>query len=251
MVSFGSTGLLARADGPAAPPPWQEAQDLIPEFSPVFPGDDSTQSPKIFRGPRPSQDHALEKLKIAGVNTVINLQGGDGDVPLIGRIVRHTEKGEKPQSIFNEGLAAKAAKITNYLNRPLLSYASITPDEGKIIADVLDVMGDERYQPVYVHCEHGHDRTGMIVALYRVRYESYSMKKAHDEMIAKGHKGFLNHLFTHAMDEYFYEEGCRIKKQQRLENPALAEDPACAPKKYIHATNKKGAELLMEQRRAE
>jgi tyrosine-protein phosphatase SIW14 len=38
----------------------------------------------------------------------------------------------------------------------------------------------------YIHCEHGQDRTGLIVGLYRVRVEGWSKKTAYKEMLAHG-----------------------------------------------------------------
>jgi tyrosine-protein phosphatase SIW14 len=43
-----------------------------------------------------------------------------------------------------------------------------TPDEDEV-RRILDEI-DRAEKPVYVHCQHGQDRTGMIIALYRVRH---------------------------------------------------------------------------------
>jgi protein tyrosine/serine phosphatase len=41
--------------------------------------------------------------------------------------------------------------------------------------------------PVLVHCHHGSDRTGLIVALWRILYEGWSRQQALDELIAGGY----------------------------------------------------------------
>jgi len=38
--------------------------------------------------------------------------------------------------------------------------------------------------PVYVHCEHGEDRTGLVIAAYRVLYEGWTKERAQAEMNA-------------------------------------------------------------------
>ena len=38
-----------------------------------------------------------------------------------------------------------------------------------------------------VHCTFGRDRTGLVVGLYRVRFDGWSTKQAWDEMIALGY----------------------------------------------------------------
>ena len=41
-------------------------------------------------------------------------------------------------------------------------------------------------QPVLVHCQHGSDRTGIMVAIYRVAFEGGTKAQATDEMINGG-----------------------------------------------------------------
>ena len=41
-------------------------------------------------------------------------------------------------------------------------------------------------QPVLVHCEHGSDRTGTMVAIYRIAFEGWTKAQATDEMINGG-----------------------------------------------------------------
>jgi hypothetical protein len=46
------------------------------------------------------------------------------------------------------------------------------------IMDLLDI------KPVYIHCKHGKDRTGMAIALYRVKGEGWSPEDALDEALS-------------------------------------------------------------------
>jgi protein tyrosine/serine phosphatase len=60
------------------------------------------------------------------------------------------------------------------------------------------IMADHARRPIFVHCQQGEDRTGLIVGLYRVETEHWSPAAAYREMIAKGfHKilFFLNHYY--------------------------------------------------------
>lgn len=44
----------------------------------------------------------------------------------------------------------------------------------------------------YIHCEHGQDRTGLIVAIYRVRVDGWTKQQAEQEMLAHGfHKSLF------------------------------------------------------------
>ena len=52
--------------------------------------------------------------------------------------------------------------------------------------------------PVYVHCKHGQDRTGLVIGLDRVINEGWQAQLAHDEMVKIGfHTSFLG------LQEYF------------------------------------------------
>lgn len=46
----------------------------------------------------------------------------------------------------------------------------------------LALITDPENQPVYVHCDRGSDRTGVVVAAYRIRVEGWSIEEAYREM---------------------------------------------------------------------
>jgi protein tyrosine/serine phosphatase len=166
-----------------------------------LPGNFQNFGPGLFRGARPSES-ALEFLKFLGVKTVVDLQGGDKLDSSLGWIAPYVEPGEKESWITYERNLANSLGM-NFLNVPLNSLDQITVNEGTQIGKLLRFMSDPKNQPVYVHCEHGKDRTGLVVALYRVYYQNWSRRSAYNEMIQMGH-GALNMVFTHDMDLFFW-----------------------------------------------
>ncbi len=48
-------------------------------------------------------------------------------------------------------------------------------------------------KPILIHCKHGSDRTGAVIAIYRILYNGYSKKEAIKEMKCKAF-GF-HHIF--------------------------------------------------------
>ena len=46
----------------------------------------------------------------------------------------------------------------------------------------LEIVTDPEKRPVFVHCMHGADRTGTMVAVYRIVVEGWDKEKAIDEM---------------------------------------------------------------------
>ena len=69
-------------------------------------------------------------------------------------------------------------------NQPLKSWY-VTPKE---IAKALNTIKDLQAQnkSVLVHCYHGADRTGLIIAMYRIIEQEWSIEHAKQEMVAGG-----------------------------------------------------------------
>ncbi len=152
-------------------------------------------SHKIYRGARPMTEGEVKWLSNLGVKTIIDLQGGDPKAFWV------FEDGEWPAQRNLEHLWAHENHV-HWLNYPLDSAPAlgVQSKEAGEINKVLDVMRNPAYQPVFVHCEHGKDRTGLVVALYQVFYEKPPMTPtaAYREMYADGHSPLLR-----AMDGYF------------------------------------------------
>jgi protein tyrosine/serine phosphatase len=94
-----------------------------------------------------------------GVRTVINLR------------TRHSEKAEV------EAAGMRSVEI------PMNSMKNIDP---AAVRKALSVMTDPANRPVLVHCAHGKDRTGVVVAVYRMKIEGWSEAQAEAEMEAFG-----------------------------------------------------------------
>lgn len=173
----------------------------IPNFHQVNSG--------IFRGGRPTSEADMGLLKASGIKTIINLQGGDLKNPLLRKFVAKLEPGELPQNINAESSWAKAAGI-QFFNFPLDSIGDVTKKENVEIESILSILNDEKYFPVFVHCEHGKDRTGMIISLYKVQNTSIGIHAAHEEWESYGHEE-INSLFTRHLDTYFYKKAIQLR----------------------------------------
>jgi tyrosine-protein phosphatase SIW14 len=119
---------------------------------------------KIYRGARPGDQ---------------GLQGGDDIGPL-------SNPGESKADILEERAAAIADGI-QFINVPLSSLNPDFDDQDQKIGQILNLISDPANQPVFFHCFHGEDRTGVVAALYRVIYQGCTEAQAHAEMIRDGH----------------------------------------------------------------
>lgn len=108
----------------------------------------------LYRGGEPTQ-RALEELAALHVSLVIDLR----------------EPGEKTK-LEQQMVEAQRMK---YVNIPMSGFHAPTGDQIRRVLWLL-VNGDN--QKIFVHCWRGKDRTGAVVACYRIQHDGWDSKKA-------------------------------------------------------------------------
>jgi len=107
--------------------------------------------------------------------------------------------------IVQERLETEAFGI-NYVSIPLnyWTYPSV-----KAVDQFFSIVDDEEKHPVYLHCKHGSDRAGLLVAIYRMAREGWSADEAYREMKECGfhlirmyHFKFAVYLFESKLDRW-------------------------------------------------
>ncbi|MGA1795891.1 MAG: fused DSP-PTPase phosphatase/NAD kinase-like protein [bacterium] len=114
-------------------------------------------SDDLYRGAQPTAE-GMRRLKELGIKTVINLR------------TFHSDKDE----IDDTGLENEHIRVGAWY-----------PSE-KDIVHFLQIVTDKERTPVFVHCMHGADRTGVMVAVYRVVVCGWSKQDAIAEMTTGG-----------------------------------------------------------------
>ena len=132
----------------------------IPNFSQV--------DANLYRGGMPSEQ-GLRELKAAGVKTIISLAN---------------------ERKFVDGERAEAEKLgMNFVYIPLSAWRG--PSQNDVDA-FLSVADTKDRAPIFVHCLHGQDRTGAMIAMYRMEHDGWSEQRAYDEMLNNGfHRVFF------------------------------------------------------------
>lgn len=125
------------------------ADEDLPNFSQI--------NANLYRGGQPSEE-GVKKLKQMGVKTIIYLRDAD-------------ERARIEESW------AQAAGIKFY-NVPLSNWFG--PKDAQV-EKVLGLINAPENQPVFVHCKRGADRTGTVVAVYRITRDGWTAKQANEE----------------------------------------------------------------------
>jgi tyrosine-protein phosphatase SIW14 len=110
---------------------------------------------QVYRGAQPTEQgfQALAKL---GVKTVIDLRR------------------ENEHSTVEERRMVEAAGM-RYVNFPMQGVVAPHAD---VVARVLAILNDKAQGPVFVHCKQGRDRTGGVIACYRISHDGWENGKA-------------------------------------------------------------------------
>jgi protein tyrosine/serine phosphatase len=131
----------------------------------------------LYRGAQPTEE-GFRQLKAMGVKTVVNLRGfHSDDGKLHGLRVEH------------------------------IRFQTWHPENDDIVK-FLQIISDTNATPIFVHCQHGADRTGTMCAIYRMTAQGWTKEQAIEEM-TRG--GFGYHTMWKNLIEYL----------KKLDLPAL------------------------------
>jgi protein tyrosine phosphatase (PTP) superfamily phosphohydrolase (DUF442 family) len=112
---------------------------------------------RLYRGAQPTAE-GIKELEKLGVKTIVGLRANHTDTDILGD-----------------------SKIA-FQHIPLNTWDV----EEKDVVRFLRIVGDESRGPVFVHCQHGADRTGAMCAAYRVVVDGWTKRQAIDEMTKGG-----------------------------------------------------------------
>jgi protein tyrosine phosphatase (PTP) superfamily phosphohydrolase (DUF442 family) len=115
----------------------------------------------LYRGAQPTPE-GIKELEKMGIKTIVGLRADHSDKELLGDA---------------------------YLGLVEIPMKTWHAEEGDVIR-FLQIATDRDRQPVFVHCQHGADRTGTMCAAYRVVVDGWTKQQAIDEMT---HGGFGFH----------------------------------------------------------
>ena len=112
----------------------------------------------LYRSAQPTAE-GMKNLEKLGVKTIVNLRTYNSD----------------RAEIAGTGLREVRVKMHAW-----------DPEFDEIV-EVLKILTDKSGAPYLVHCQHGADRTGMTIALYRMAVQNWPRETAIEEMLNGGY----------------------------------------------------------------
>lgn len=153
MIAFAGfpTAYGAETSSTHRPAQWAEPMEMkgVPNLHQV--------SDRLYRSAQPSAE-GMKNLKAMGIETIVNLRSFHSD----------------RDKIAGTGLAYEHI------------YMKAWHPEEEDAVRFLQIVTHPKRTPVLVHCQHGADRTGTMVALYRVAVQGWNKEEAIKEMIQGG-----------------------------------------------------------------
>lgn len=142
----------------------------------------------LYRGPQP-EEKEFEKLKQKGIKTVVNFR-------------------DEPKWIEWEKSKVEALGM-KYVNLP---WNIMKPADPKLMDRFFEVLSDPKNQPVFFHCKHGRDRSGVMATLALMRYEELSETEAREVALGTIHPHLRYQPFVNQKINFFVEH---LRKKNR------------------------------------
>lgn len=111
----------------------------------------------LYRGGQPTAE-GIKQLAKLGIKTVISFRDTDE------KVVRERKIAEE------NGMKFINMHLSNWFK----------PKDSDIEAILAEIQKPEN-QPVFIHCKRGADRTGTIIAVYRMKFENWTAAEANQE----------------------------------------------------------------------
>jgi tyrosine-protein phosphatase SIW14 len=149
----------------------------------------------VYRGAQPS-NAAFAYLAKIGVKTVIDLR----------------EAGSRSQAEQR----AVTANGMQYINVPMGGF---TPPTEAEITKILGILEDHTTGPVFVHCMHGKDRTGVVIAAYHIDHDKWDNMRALKD--AKAHNMSMFQIPRQNYIRSFKARGTQAQTVPAVATPAV------------------------------
>jgi protein tyrosine phosphatase (PTP) superfamily phosphohydrolase (DUF442 family) len=163
----------------------------------------------VYRGAQPKGE-GFQYLASLGVKTVIDLREADGR--------------------SNAEESAVTAAGMKYVNVPM---TGLTPPSEAEINKILGILEDGSTGAVFVHCKRGADRTGAVIASYRIDHDGWDNARALSEAMHHGmsffqfpRQNYIRSFHARAIEAKAAPAGGATSSGAAAVDPRVATSPA-------------------------
>jgi tyrosine-protein phosphatase SIW14 len=174
------TPLALRAQAAASPAPPPTAPSAAPaEKLNIFGISNAGRvNPLLYRGAQPLPG-GYDELQRMGISIVIDLNN------------RGNESRDERRAVESRGM--------RYVSIPTSSYSGPTLDQ---IAEFLSLLRDSPARKIFVHCKYGADRSGVMIAAFRMTQEHWTPDQAMAEMLSFHFHRFWLPAMSHTVRDF-------------------------------------------------
>jgi protein tyrosine phosphatase (PTP) superfamily phosphohydrolase (DUF442 family) len=135
---------------------------------------------RVYRGGQMNADGFREARDLYGLRTVICLRDDDPDPDVELRFL------PGGGTVKESELCRRLGLRFVFIAPDLVSRRAVPARRPEAIERFLEVMDDPSSYPVLIHCNAGLNRTGVMVAVYRMEYQGWSRAEAFRDTLDNG-----------------------------------------------------------------
>lgn len=152
-------------------------------------------------------------------------------VPNFGQVTPTLYRGGQPtaegfENLSRMGIAIIVDTGRSKRDEALIKHLGMTYDslpwycpfpKDAVFERFVQIVRENPHKKIFVHCRFGDDRTGMMIAAYRMAAEGWTAKEAMQEMHEFGYTAF-HHVMCPGLARYEKSFPQRLRKNVALEN---------------------------------
>jgi protein tyrosine/serine phosphatase len=97
---------------------------------------------------------------------------------------------DNSEAIQRESEVAKKLGMV-VINIPMSGISRPAPAD---LLKAVKIIENQDTRPIYVHCLHGRDRTGFVIAAFEIVHNGWTVEEAYQEAVDKGHNRWFHDL---------------------------------------------------------
>ena len=168
----------------------------------------TVESGRFYRSGQLTEAGFREAVRDLGIRTIINVQD---ELPDPNVWHGHLDRSTVKESELCKQLGVRYV----WLPPDLVEPHEVEKHRPVAIDQMLELLDDASVYPVLLHCKAGLHRTGVLTAIYRMEYQSWSRQAAFRELRAHGFGDWVSTTANPYIDQYVFRYRPRAEAAPR------------------------------------